>query len=42
MDFNNSKLTHFLFFVSVFESKVPRNAFLGAAKKEWSFAREDA
>ena len=34
MNFNNSILTHFLSFVCVFESKVPRHAFLGAAKKK--------
>ena len=42
MNFNNSQLTHFLSVVCVFESKVPRHAFLGATKKEKSFAREDA
>ena len=38
MHLNNSILTHFLSFVCVFESKVPRHAFLGAAKKHnfWS------
>ena len=34
MNFNNSKLTHFLSFVCVFESKVPRHAFLEATKKK--------
>ena len=34
MNFNNSKLTHFLSFVCVFESKVPRHAFLGATTKK--------
>ena len=34
MNFNNSKLTHFLSFVCVFESKVPRHAFLKATKKK--------
>ena len=34
MNFNNSKLAHFLSFVCVFESKVPRHAFLGATKKK--------
>ena len=33
MNFNNSKLTHFLSFVCVVESKVPRHAFLGATEK---------
>ena len=44
MNINNSKLTHFLSFVCVVESKVPRRAFLEATKekKKWSFAREDA
>ena len=40
MNFNNSKLTHFLSFVCVFESKVPRHAFLEATKKKKrSFAK---
>ena len=34
MNFNNSKLTHFLSFVCIFESKVPRHAFLGATEKK--------
>ena len=34
MNFNNSKLTHFLSFVCVFESKVPRHACLEATKKK--------
>ena len=34
MNFNNSKLAHFLSFVCVFESKVPRHAFLEATKKK--------
>ena len=34
MNFNNSKLTHFLSFVCVFESKVPRHEFLEARKKK--------
>ena len=34
MNFNNSKLTHFLSFVCVFESKVLRHAFLEATKKK--------
>ena len=33
MNFNNSKVTHFLSFVCAFESKVPRHAFLGATEK---------
>ena len=33
MHLNNSILTHFLSFVCVFESKVPRHAFLEATKK---------
>ena len=37
MNFNNSKLTHFLSFVCVFESKVPRHAFLEATKKKMKF-----
>ena len=37
MNFNNSKLAHFLSFVCVFESKVPRHAFLGATKKKMKF-----
>ena len=42
MNFNNWKLTHFLSFVCVFESKVPRHAFLEATKKkERSFANAD-
>ena len=32
MNFNNSKLTHFLSFVCVFESKVPCHALLEATK----------
>ena len=40
MNFKNSKLTHFLSFVCVFESKVPRHAFLEATKKKKrSFAK---
>ena len=45
MNFNNSKLAHFLSFVCVFESKGPRHAFLGATKKKkkkLSSARADA
>ena len=43
MNFNNPKLSLFLSFVCVFESKVPRHAFLEATKKnKLSFAREDA
>ena len=34
MNFNRSQLTHFLSFVCVFESKVPRHAFLEATKKK--------
>ena len=34
MNVNNSQLTHFLSFVCVFESKVPRHAFLEATKKK--------
>ena len=34
MNFTNSKLTHFLSFVCVFESKVPRHAFLVATEKK--------
>ena len=34
MNFNNSKLTHFLSFVCVFESKVLRHAFLEATEKK--------
>ena len=34
MNFNNSKLTHFLSFVCVVESKVPRHAFLEATKEK--------
>ena len=34
MNFNNPKLSHFLSFVCVFESKVPRHAFLEATKKK--------
>ena len=34
MNFDNSQLTHFLSFVCVFESKVPRHAFLEATKKK--------
>ena len=34
MNFKNSKLTHFLSFVCVFESKVPRHPFLEATKKK--------
>ena len=37
MNFNNSKLAHFLSFVCVFESKVPRHAFLEATKKKMKF-----
>ena len=43
MNFNNSKLAHFLSFLCVFESKVPRHAFLGATKKKkWSSACTEA
>ena len=34
MNFDNSQLTHFLSFVCVFESKVPRHAFLEATDKK--------
>ena len=34
MNINNSKLTHFLSFVCVVESKVPRHAFLEATKEK--------
>ena len=34
MNFNRSQLTHFLSFVCVFESKVPRHAFLKATDKK--------
>ena len=34
MNFKNSKLTHFLSFVCVVESKVPRHAFLEATKEK--------
>ena len=37
MNFNNPKLSHFLSFVCVFESKVPRHAFLEATKKKIKF-----
>ena len=37
MNFNNSQMTHFLSFVCVFKSKVPRHAFLGATKKKKDF-----
>ena len=32
MNFNRSQLTHFLSYVCVFESKVPRHAFLEATE----------
>ena len=34
MNFDNSQLTHFLSFVCVFESNVPRHAFLEATQKK--------
>ena len=34
MNFNRSQLTHFLSFVCVFESKVPRHAFLEGTDKK--------
>ena len=34
MNFNRSQLTHFLIFVCVFESKVPRHAFLEATDQK--------
>ena len=34
MNFNNSKLTHFLSFVCVVESKVPCHALLEATKEK--------
>ena len=37
MNFNNSKLTHFLSFVCVLESKVLRHAFSEATKKKMKF-----
>ena len=37
MNFNNPKLSHFPSFVCVFESKVPRHAFLEATKKKIKF-----
>ena len=33
MNFNNSKVTHFLSFVCVFESKVPRHALRSREKR---------